>query len=122
MVDTVITAIVLAPHQTQAWLDTNNPLLPSGATFWVRGTQLHKTNTTTTPQNWNSLLYDEQGPQGNPGQSAYDLDVAQGFVGDLDEWLLSLQGEKGDPGDSFNFVKGHTIPSTQDVRTLYGRY
>ena len=33
------------------------------------------------------------------GKSAYDLAVEKGFVGDVDEWLESLVGEKGDKGD-----------------------
>lgn len=33
------------------------------------------------------------------GYSAYDLAVQNGFEGDLDEWLESLKGSKGDPGN-----------------------
>lgn len=48
-----------------------------------------------------------EGPQGEPGmdgtdgadgRSAYELAVISGFVGTVDEWLLSLKGEEGDPG------------------------
>lgn len=44
-----------------------------------------------------------RGLTGDPGLSAYQLAVEQGFAGTLSEWLLSLhggpQGEKGDKGD-----------------------
>lgn len=33
------------------------------------------------------------------GKSAYDLAVDEGFVGDIDEWLAFLKGDKGDKGD-----------------------
>ena len=50
-----------------------------------------------------------QGPQGEPGLSAYLVAVDNGFVGSQQEWLASLKGEqgerglagpKGEPGDS----------------------
>ena len=34
-------------------------------------------------------------PAGPPGKSAYDLAVEQGFVGDVDTWLASLNGADG---------------------------
>ena len=36
---------------------------------------------------------------GKEGLSAYEVAVNNGFIGTLDEWLLSLKGEKGDKGD-----------------------
>lgn len=36
---------------------------------------------------------------GLPGLSAYELAVKQGFVGTLEEWLLSLKGQRGLKGD-----------------------
>ena len=36
--------------------------------------------------------------QGPAGKSAYQIAVENGFVGDEAAWLLSLKGEKGDPG------------------------
>lgn len=36
------------------------------------------------------------------GKSAYEVAVAQGFDGTVDEWLASLKGEKGDKGDTGN--------------------
>ena len=33
-----------------------------------------------------------------PGKSAYELAVDNGFTGTLEDWLLSLKGEKGDAG------------------------
>ena len=41
------------------------------------------------------LLYNLKGPR---GYSAYELAVANGFIGTVDQWLLSLKGPKGDPG------------------------
>ncbi len=37
--------------------------------------------------------------KGDNGLSAYEVAVANGFVGTEAEWLLSLKGEKGDSGD-----------------------
>lgn len=39
-----------------------------------------------------------RGTQGAPGASAYELAVANGFVGTVQDWLASLKGEKGDAG------------------------
>lgn len=39
------------------------------------------------------------GPDGPPGFSAYQIAVANGFVGDEEAWLLSLVGPPGDTGD-----------------------
>lgn len=39
------------------------------------------------------------GLQGDPGESAYQTAVDNGFVGTEVEWLASLRGPKGDPGD-----------------------
>lgn len=41
---------------------------------------------------------DFTGPAGADGASAYDVAVAQGFVGTEEEWLASLQGEPGPAG------------------------
>lgn len=40
------------------------------------------------------------GEPGDDGKSAYQIAVDNGFVGTEEEWLASLKGEKGDPGDS----------------------
>lgn len=42
-----------------------------------------------------------QGPEGARGQdglSAYDLAIAKGFSGSVDDWLRSLKGDRGDVG------------------------
>jgi len=36
---------------------------------------------------------------GQPGPSAYQVAVANGFVGSESDWLDSLEGEPGPPGD-----------------------
>lgn len=41
----------------------------------------------------------EPGADGQPGKSAYEVAVENGFVGSESEWLESIKGEKGDPGD-----------------------
>ena len=38
------------------------------------------------------------GGAGQPGKSAYEIAVEQGFEGDEQAWLESLKGDKGDPG------------------------
>jgi hypothetical protein len=41
-----------------------------------------------------------KGDKGDSGISAYDLATINGFVGTVNDWLLSLKGDKGDKGDS----------------------
>ena len=38
------------------------------------------------------------GGAGQPGKSAYEIAVEQGFEGDEQAWLESLKGEKGEQG------------------------
>ena len=40
------------------------------------------------------------GADGANGKSAYELAVENGYAGDLQSWLTSLMGEKGDKGDT----------------------
>lgn len=40
----------------------------------------------------------ETGPAGSDGLSAYEVAVAEGFVGDEAAWLASLKGDPGEPG------------------------
>lgn len=42
---------------------------------------------------------DLRGPQGADGKSAYETACEGGFTGSQEEWLASLKGEKGDPGN-----------------------
>lgn len=44
------------------------------------------------------IITDLIGLGGVPGASAYDIAVAEGFVGTEEEWLLSLVGQSGNPG------------------------
>ncbi|WP_313429803.1 hypothetical protein [Siminovitchia terrae] len=39
-----------------------------------------------------------EGGKGEPGDSAYEIAVKNGFEGTEQEWLASLKGPKGDPG------------------------
>jgi hypothetical protein len=40
-----------------------------------------------------------KGDKGDPGLSAYEVALANGFVGTEEEWLASLVGPQGEPGD-----------------------
>lgn len=42
----------------------------------------------------------EDGADGQNGLSAYEIAVNNGFIGSEAEWLASLKGEKGEPGDA----------------------
>lgn len=55
----------------------------------------------------------DPGEKGGPGESAYEVAVANGFVGTESDWLLSLKGEKGDKGD-----KGDPGPGINIIGTL----
>lgn len=49
---------------------------------------------------------DISGALSNPlarGASAYEIAVANGYIGTEEQWLESLKGEKGDKGDSFTW-------------------
>ena len=67
------------------------------------------------------------GSDGAPGKDAYEVAVEEGFTGTKNEWLESLKGEPGEPGDgpggdSFNpdeyydkntindLIEGHEVP------------
>lgn len=50
-----------------------------------------------------------QGPKGDPGKSAYDIAMENGFVGTEQEWLDSLEGPAGPKGD-----QGDVGPAGQD--------
>lgn len=43
------------------------------------------------------------------GASAYDIAVKNGFIGSEKEWLASLKGDKGDPGENADPVTAPTI-------------
>lgn len=58
----------------------------------------------------------------NDGQSAYDLAVANGFVGTQAQWLASLKGAKGDQGNTGNQgVQGITgVAGDQGIQGIQG--
>lgn len=40
-----------------------------------------------------------KGDKGDPGKSAYEIAVEEGFEGTVSEWVASLKGEPGNPGE-----------------------
>lgn len=46
----------------------------------------------------------EKGDPGEPGLSAYQLAVQQGYTGTLQQWLDSLVGEEGPPGQDGTMI------------------
>ena len=47
-----------------------------------------------------------EGPQGPEGLSAYEVALANGFVGTEEEWLASLVGPQGEPGSGGGLTPG----------------
>lgn len=47
---------------------------------------------------------------GGSAESSYDIAVRNGFVGTEAEWLLSLKGERGDPGPDGSPGADSTVP------------
>lgn len=85
----------------QTGLTTNNILvITSGGTVSYRSDL--SLQGATGPQGETGA----QGPQGEPGvpgqdgPSAYEVAVAAGYVGTQEEWLLSLVGPQGEPGET----------------------
>ena len=69
-------------------------------------------------------LADLRGPQGDPGLSAYDVAVAEGFLGDETAWLASLKGDDGDPAPLPAFTATATTgaPGTNAAASVSGTY
>ena len=59
-----------------------------------------------------------EGEDGAPGKSAYELAVAEGFVGTLEEWLLSLVGEKGEIGAEVTSIEKTATAGLVDTYTI----
>lgn len=58
-----------------------------------------------------------KGPKGSTGSSAYQLAVANGYVGTEAEWLASLRGPKGEDGrDGVNGLDGRDGVNGTDGR------
>lgn len=51
------------------------------------------------------------GKDGKDGESAYQLAVDNGYPSDLDTWLASLKGDKGEKGDTALSVKVGSVTS-----------
>lgn len=76
---------------------TKNPTLRRGEPGFERDTNKLKVGDGSTP--WNGLSYlTGAGSQGPPGDSAYEVAVDNGFVGDEAAWLASLVGPTGATG------------------------
>lgn len=59
------------------------------------------------------------GEKGDPGASAYEIAVSNGFTGTETEWLASLKGEKGDQGEQG--PKGDTgLQGVQGIQGIQG--
>lgn len=127
--------ILMRRDTASAW-STTNPVLAAGEPGWDRTNKKLKVGDGTTA--WNSLpYYENTGPKGDPGTngtngtdgtdgtdgaSAYQVAVANGFVGDETAWLNSLKGADGVDGVSdVVFVTGTTeddIPSGLPTNVL----
>jgi len=62
----------------------------------------------------------EMPPPGRPGQSAYAIAVADGFVGTVTQWLASLQGADGDDAYAVAVAAGFVGTRTQWLASLQG--
>ncbi|MBN2814988.1 MAG: hypothetical protein JXQ80_12975 [Bacteroidales bacterium] len=52
--------------------------------------------------------------KGNRGDSAYEVAIANGFVGTEEEWLLSLKGEPGEAGANGKSAYQSYLETTTD--------
>jgi Major tropism determinant N-terminal domain/Collagen triple helix repeat (20 copies) len=79
-----------------AWM-AMNPVLQTGEPGVEIDTQKLKIGNGVSA--WLDLGYlSGAGSPGADGDSAYEIAVAQGFVGTVNQWLLSLKGEPGAQG------------------------
>lgn len=102
--------------------DGESPQLRTNGGFvqWKYPSESVWTNLFAVPTNGVDGDDGTDGTNGTNGQSAYQIAVANGFVGDVNAWLLSLKGtdgtngtngtkgDKGDQGDSL--IKGILNP------------
>lgn len=84
------------------------------------------TTTAKTEEEWLASLAGEDGAE---GKSAYELACANGYTGTVDEWLVSLKGEKGEKGEDGRdgksayevaLANGYTGTEAQWVSELLG--
>lgn len=69
-----------------------------------------------TPDLYQQLLQKiEETAKGDPGKSAYELAVQEGYTGTLDEWLASLHGKDGVDGITPDMSE---YPKTTEVQTI----
>ena len=57
-----------------------------------------------------------EGPQGPMGYDAYEVALGAGFVGDVDEWLDTLQGPQGEAGPVAEVGPVSTVPGPQGAQ------
>lgn len=63
--------------------------------------------------------FEPSGPQGKDGLSAYDIYVKNGGILTESEWLASLKGTQGEPGqDGYTPVKGTDYWTEQDQQAI----
>ena len=62
----------------------------------------------------------EMPPPGRPGQSAYAIAVADGFVGTVTQWLASLQGADGDDAYTVAVSAGFVGTCSEWLASLQG--
>lgn len=77
---------------------------PTNAQYWrmiaSKGDQGEKGDTGDTGAKGDQGDQGAQGLTGADGDSAYEIAVAQGFVGTIEQWIASLKGDKGDQGEA----------------------
>jgi hypothetical protein len=94
---------ILLRRATAAEWTASNPLLKKGEPGFEWDTGKIKFGDGT--KYWSQLGY--LAGAGVPGDSAYEVAVANGFVGTEAQWLASLVGPQGPPGDQgLQGVKG----------------
>lgn len=129
-------------RDTAANWTLKNPILRDGEEGLETDTGQRKVGNGFTV--WTLLPYSSAGGSGTPGLSAYQVAVANGFVGDEAAWLASLEGPpgpqgnpgapgtpgtpgaKGDPGDQGpQGIQGpagadSTVPGPQGIQGIQG--
>lgn len=85
---------------TPNWVDFRNPYITKGDAGAIGPTGAQGEIGPPGPQGQQGIpgAQGEQGVQGNPGLTAYEVAVLNGYVGTEAEWLASLEGPQGPQG------------------------